>query len=84
VDILSVLPSQEWDTITFVLNDHDCDICWGSIDLALSDARFSTLRRFIINRSAFDAATKTHSFTSRITTETKLLMPLANARGILA
>ncbi|KAJ7921315.1 hypothetical protein B0H13DRAFT_1866698 [Mycena leptocephala] len=84
VDVLSVLPSQEWDTITFVLYDHDCGICWGSIDLALSDARFSTLRRFIINRSAFDASTRTHSFTSRITTETKLLMPLANARGILA
>ncbi|KAJ6531662.1 hypothetical protein DFH09DRAFT_1370479 [Mycena vulgaris] len=85
-DILSVLPPCEWETISFVVSRTKRHLLmkrhllsvWGAIDQALADPRFRTLRRFRFSREKNIVNT-----TSLITPETKLLMPLSNARGIL-
>jgi hypothetical protein len=56
-------------------------IPWGAIDVALADVRFRTLRRFAFNRFASSDFTRTVG--SKITPEARLMMPLANARGII-
>jgi hypothetical protein len=72
-----LLPSYEWDTITFVSTEEDGfdENVWRKMDAALADPRFCTLRRFHFSLSTGD--------TSLITPATKVLMPLASARGIL-
>ncbi|KAJ6605331.1 hypothetical protein DFH09DRAFT_1300064 [Mycena vulgaris] len=78
-NILSVLPLYEWDTISIVLGipEYRDSITWAAIDEALADPRFRTLRRF---RYSIKTATDVLSL---IEPETRLLLPLANARGIL-
>ncbi|KAJ7250168.1 hypothetical protein B0H12DRAFT_1219766 [Mycena haematopus] len=80
LNILSVLPPYDWDTISFVLINKDprTVIHWDDIDRALTDARFHTLRRFRLNRIT-SIADPTPVFIA----DTKLSMPLANKRGIL-
>ncbi|KAF7340388.1 hypothetical protein MVEN_01958300 [Mycena venus] len=80
LNILSVLPAYNWHTISFVLINEDprMVIRWGGIDHALTDNRFSTLRRFLLNRIEGVADT-----TPVMIAETKVSMPMANARGLL-
>ncbi|KAJ7864229.1 hypothetical protein B0H14DRAFT_3862595 [Mycena olivaceomarginata] len=80
LNILSVLPLYNWDTISFVLINEDrrTVIHWGGIDHALTDARFCSLRRFILKRIV-----DVDDPTPECIPETKVFMPLANKRGIL-
>ncbi|KAF8152853.1 hypothetical protein K438DRAFT_1863947, partial [Mycena galopus ATCC 62051] len=80
LNILSVLPAYDWDTISFVLINEDprTVIHWGSIDKALADERFRTLRRFLLNR-----ITGVADATPILIPETKMSMPLASTRGII-
>ncbi|KAK7064978.1 hypothetical protein R3P38DRAFT_2493253 [Favolaschia claudopus] len=79
LNILSVLPAYNWDTISFVLINEDprTVIHWRGIDHALTDVRFSTLRRFLLNRIKGVADT-----TPVLIPETRVFMPLASKRGL--
>lgn len=74
VDILHFIPPFDWDSISVTVHRHE-EILWHAIDTALADGRFGTLQRF----SMFNGCGAT-----MITDQTRLLMPLANARGILS
>ncbi|KAJ6605325.1 hypothetical protein DFH09DRAFT_1067601 [Mycena vulgaris] len=78
-DIVSVLPLCKWDTISIVLGipEYRDSITWAVLDEALAHPRFHTLRRF---RYSIKTPTDVMSL---IEPETKLLLPLSNARGIL-
>ncbi|KAJ7649412.1 hypothetical protein DFH06DRAFT_553533 [Mycena polygramma] len=83
LNILAVLPPYNWDTLIFVLIKEDYNyartvIHWGGIDSALADARFATLRHFLLKRIAGVA-----DRTPVVMPETRMYMPLANKRGIL-
>ncbi|KAJ7474045.1 hypothetical protein FB451DRAFT_1247710, partial [Mycena latifolia] len=76
LDTLHFLPaSRYWEAIDARLVLQLDDIPWGILDAVLADPRFRTLQQFRII-SAVDHVPV-------LTSETKLLMPLANARGIL-
>ncbi|KAJ7939200.1 hypothetical protein B0H13DRAFT_2300952 [Mycena leptocephala] len=85
--ILSVLPAYAWNTITLVLWDLGSpDIPpWAAIDLALANPRLRALKLFSFHKVALNrSASDTYDTVSMITPETRCLMPLADARGILA
>ncbi|KAJ7474044.1 hypothetical protein FB451DRAFT_1247708 [Mycena latifolia] len=71
---LALLPASEyWNIIDVTVYDpEDGDLQWMSLDTALADPSFRTLRGFSLK-----------STRNMITPQTKVLMPLANARGIL-
>ncbi|KAJ6605195.1 hypothetical protein DFH09DRAFT_1353743 [Mycena vulgaris] len=73
LDTLSLLPaSSRWNSIHAIVHDtEDGDARWVFLDSALAEPPFRTLRRFSLS-----------STRSMITPETKLLMPIADARGI--
>jgi hypothetical protein len=77
-DLLELLPllpgSKYWESITFTyFAGH---VPWSALDAAMAEPRFRTLRRF-----AFDHCVD--GGRAPLSTETKALMPLALARGIL-
>lgn len=67
-------PSRYWNSIEVKLVDEQ-DVSWSSLDAVLAEPRFRTLTRFSILSVAYGIPA--------LTWETKPLMPLANARGIL-
>ncbi|KAJ7645759.1 hypothetical protein B0H17DRAFT_1215930 [Mycena rosella] len=56
----------------------DDPIPWNTLDTLLAEPQFLTLKRFVLDLDS------QHSRGPTITPHTRLLMPLANARGILS
>ncbi|KAJ6605266.1 hypothetical protein DFH09DRAFT_1300002 [Mycena vulgaris] len=75
LDTLALLPASKcWNSIHVTVHDtEDGDARWVSLDSTLAQPPFRTLQRFFL----------TSSTGNMIIPETKLLMPLANTRGIL-
>ncbi|KAJ7160539.1 hypothetical protein C8R43DRAFT_341001 [Mycena crocata] len=76
LSVLPLLPSSlAIIKFSFTTNLTDDEVPWQAIDAALSKSRFRTLFRFKLQDR--------RSRQSLISAETKLLLPLASARGIL-
>ncbi|KAJ7606042.1 hypothetical protein FB45DRAFT_951694, partial [Roridomyces roridus] len=73
-DILSCLPSADWNSITVYIQHSAGRIPWSAIDAELAHERFQHLRKFAV----FDF--HSHKF---LTERTRSLLPAADARGIL-
>ncbi|KAJ7110528.1 hypothetical protein C8R44DRAFT_883666 [Mycena epipterygia] len=76
IDILALLSSSRCNAITVRTELFgEGELSWTTFDTALAEPKFRNLKRFSVLRRYRD--------TSFITPEIRVLMPLANARGIL-
>ncbi|KAJ7447589.1 hypothetical protein B0H11DRAFT_365992 [Mycena galericulata] len=85
--VISTLPSANLRTLTIWLSSthfdfvhHISSVPYAQIDQALAHTRLESLKRFSLETYSY----LSYGYVSLLSPEVKRLMPLANARGILA